>query len=74
MWQAVLAKDQDVVGEDVREVADVDRACAMATREASTGDRIVTFGSFQIVGPAMAALAIYFPPSSGEDSAKWTGA
>lgn len=71
----VLAAALEKLGsEDVREIADVNGACALAAREASTGDRVVTFGSFQIVGPAMAALAIYLPPSSGENSAKWTGA
>ena len=59
---------------DVREAGDVAAACALATRETTAGDRVVTFGSFQIVGPAMATLGLYLRPSSGEDSAKWTGA
>ena len=59
---------------DVREIADVASACELAANAAVAGDRVVTFGSFQIVGPAMAALEIYLPSSSGEDSAKWTGA
>jgi len=59
---------------DARAVVDVASACALATSELRTGDRVVAFGSFQIVGPAMAALELYSPPSSGEDSAKWTGA
>lgn len=59
---------------DIREVVDIASACDLAARETGAGDRVVTFGSFQIVGPAMAALELYSPPSSGEDSAKWTGA
>lgn len=59
---------------DVRVVDDIASACELAVRETDAGDRVVTFGSFQIVGPAMAALELYSPPSSGENSAKWTGA
>ncbi len=72
--QALAAALKELGCVDVREVVDVAGACTLARRESSAGDRVVTFGSFQIVGPAMAALEIYLPPSSGEDSAKWTGA
>ncbi len=59
---------------DVGEAVDVTAACRLAAEQTRVGDRVVTFGSFRIVGPAMAALGLYLPPSSGEDSAKWTGA
>ena len=51
-----------------------ERACAAACASAATGSRIVVFGSFQIVGPVMAALELYSgASSSGNTSAKWTG-
>ena len=59
---------------NVLEAVDVAAACRLAAERTSAGDRVVTFGSFRIVGPAIAALGLYLPPSSGEDSAKWTGA
>lgn len=71
--RALAAALEDLGSADVREVVDVAGACTLARGESGSGDRIVTFGSFQIVGPAMAALEIYLPSSSGEDSAKWTG-
>jgi dihydrofolate synthase/folylpolyglutamate synthase len=49
-------------------------ACAAARASAVAGSRIVVFGSFQIVGPVMAALELYSgASSSGNTSAKWTG-
>ena len=49
-------------------------AYAEARRRATAGSRVVVFGSFQIVGPVMAALELYSDPSlSGNTSAKWTG-
>jgi dihydrofolate synthase/folylpolyglutamate synthase len=72
--RALASALENLGSADVREVVDVASACELAASEAGAGDRVVTFGSFQIVGPAMATLEIYFPASSGEDSAKWTGA
>jgi len=49
-------------------------ACAAARRRARAASRVVVYGSFQVVGPVMAALELYSEPStSGSTSAKWTG-
>jgi dihydrofolate synthase/folylpolyglutamate synthase len=42
---------------------DVAEACAAAAAEAEPGDRVLVFGSFYTVGPAMAALKLYSVPS-----------
>jgi len=42
--------------------ADVDAACAAARNCAVPGDRVIVFGSFYIVGPALSALELYFQP------------
>ncbi len=53
---------------------DIATACEEARREAEPGDRVVVFGSFYLVGPAMSALGLYSAPSQpGEPTAKWTG-
>ena len=49
-------------------------ACEDARLRAAPGDRVVVFGSFYLVGPALSALGLYSAPSqSGDVSAKWTG-
>ena len=54
--------------------SDIREACARARQVAEPGDRVVVFGSFYLVGPAMAALGLYSAASqAGELSAKWTG-
>ena len=53
---------------------DVEVACRQARREAEQGDRVVVFGSFYLVGPAMSSLGLYSAPSQpGEPAAKWSG-
>ncbi|HEU4616967.1 MAG TPA: bifunctional tetrahydrofolate synthase/dihydrofolate synthase [Gammaproteobacteria bacterium] len=42
---------------------DVAAACAAAAQAARRGDRVLVFGSFYTVGPAMAALRLYSLPS-----------
>jgi len=42
--------------------ADVEAACAAARNTAVAGDRVIVFGSFYIVGPALSALELYFQP------------
>jgi dihydrofolate synthase/folylpolyglutamate synthase len=44
---------------EIRAFADVPSACAAARAQARPGDRIVVFGSFYIVGPALSALELY---------------
>jgi dihydrofolate synthase/folylpolyglutamate synthase len=41
--------------------ADVAAACEAARRRAAPGDRVLVFGSFYTVGPALAALGLYSP-------------
>ena len=54
---------------------DAAEACENAGRRAEPGDRVVVFGSFYLVGPAMSALGIYSTVSqAGNKSATWTGA
>ncbi|HEX5421833.1 MAG TPA: bifunctional tetrahydrofolate synthase/dihydrofolate synthase [Gammaproteobacteria bacterium] len=43
--------------------ADVAAACAAADASARPGDRVLVFGSFYTVGPAMAALGLYSTPA-----------
>lgn len=43
--------------------ADVDSACRAARSEAAAGDRIVAFGSFHVVAPALEFLGVYSPAS-----------
>jgi dihydrofolate synthase / folylpolyglutamate synthase len=43
--------------------ADVAEACAAAAAGARPGDRVLVFGSFYTVGPAMSALGLYSRPS-----------
>jgi dihydrofolate synthase/folylpolyglutamate synthase len=47
---------------DVSAYETVEAACAAAQRAARPGDRVVVFGSFYTVGPALVALEIYFAP------------
>ena len=48
--------------------------CAQARDQAGPGDRVVVFGSFYLVGPALSALGIYLTGSqAGNQSATWTG-
>ena len=49
-------------------------ACESARRRAAPGDRVLVFGSFYLVGPAMSALGLYSAGSqAGSRSATWTG-
>ncbi len=53
---------------------DARAACDHVRGRAGPGDRVVVFGSFYLVGPAMSALGIYFAGSqAGNRSATWTG-
>ena len=53
---------------------DIEAACELARLNSEPGDRVVVFGSFYLVGPAMLALGLYSAPSqSSELTAKWTG-
>ena len=50
----------------VRAHADVAAACAAARASASPRERVLAFGSFYLVGPAMSALRLYCSPLSAE--------
>src|SRR5690606_19247405 len=47
----------------VEPCADISAACRTAESRARPGDRVLVFGSFYTVGPAMAALGLYSTPS-----------
>lgn len=47
---------------DVAGFETVAAACAAARGRALPGDRVVVFGSFYVVGPALSALELYFEP------------
>ena len=44
---------------------DVAAACEFARCRSRPGDRVVVFGSFRVVGPAMSALGLYSTASTG---------
>ena len=53
---------------------DARAACDHARGRTEPGDRVIVFGSFYLVGPAMSALGIYSTGSqAGNRSATWTG-
>ena len=56
--QALAARLQAVTGSAVTTAVDVAAACDAARGMARPGDRIVVFGSFQTVGPALQWLGI----------------
>jgi dihydrofolate synthase/folylpolyglutamate synthase len=59
---------------DISEFTSPELAYERALALAGAGDRVVTFGSFRIVGPVMTALRLYFvASSSGALPAIWTG-
>ena len=58
---------------NVCSLADVMAACKLVGRLAESGHRVLVFGSFYLVGPAMTALALYSASSqTGDQSARWT--
>ena len=58
---------------NVCSLADVMAACKLVGRLAQSGHRVLGFGSFYLVGPAMTALELYSVPSqTGDQSARWT--
>jgi dihydrofolate synthase / folylpolyglutamate synthase len=57
----------------VRAQPDVETACRSAQLRAGRGDRVLVFGSFYLVGPAMQALGLYCAPTPSDQSARWTG-
>jgi dihydrofolate synthase/folylpolyglutamate synthase len=53
-----LARRAKTVGIDMRPVGDVATAMRHAAADARRGDRVVVFGSFHTVGPALVALGV----------------
>ena len=56
---------KEALGEGVIVIAhpDIATACEHAKYNVSQGDRVLVFGSFYLVGPAMSALGLYFGSS-----------
>jgi dihydrofolate synthase/folylpolyglutamate synthase len=52
LWAPLLAAELSVA-------ADVEAGCAFARHHAAPGDRVVVFGSFHVVGPAMQWHRLY---------------
>ena len=50
-----------IVGRDVAAADSVEAGCAGAAHEAQPGDRVLVFGSFQAVGPALEWHRLYCP-------------
>ncbi len=63
----------DLGAQAVTPQPDVETACRSATLRAAPGDRVLAFGSFYLVGPAMEALGLYCAPTCSDQSARWTG-
>ena len=57
---------EELEARGVRAHADVAAACAAARASASARERVLAFGSFYLVGPAMSALGLYCSPLSAE--------
>jgi dihydrofolate synthase/folylpolyglutamate synthase len=64
--QQLCAVLDELEAHGVRAHTDVAAACAAARASASPRERVLAFGSFYLVGPAMAALGLYCPPLSAE--------
>jgi dihydrofolate synthase/folylpolyglutamate synthase len=56
----------ELKGRGVRTHANVAAACAAARASARPRERVIAFGSFYLVGPAMSALGLYCAPRSLE--------
>ncbi len=58
-------------GVDVIQVcAGVSEACGLAASRSMPGDRIVVFGSFHVVGPAMESIGLYSPAMAAQEPAQ----
>jgi dihydrofolate synthase/folylpolyglutamate synthase len=51
--------------ERARDAGDVVTACRIAAEMTVPGDRIIAFGSFQLVGPVLQQLGLYSTPTGG---------
>ncbi len=70
---AMAATLADLGARSVAPQPDVETACRSAALRAASGDRVLAFGSFHLVGPAMEALGLYCAPTCSDQSARWTG-
>lgn len=48
----------------------VEEACQVAMARSRPGDRIVVFGSFQVVGPAMESIGLYSPAMDAQEPSR----
>jgi len=53
--------------DDIHICSSVDDACRLAAARSRPGDRIVVFGSFHIVGPAMESIGLYSPAMAAQE-------
>ena len=61
---AELAKRMELPGPKLTLAASVEEGCEVARATAKPGDRVLVFGSFHTVGPAMQWLGLYSAPQS----------
>lgn len=53
--------------DDIHICSSVDEACRLAVARSQPGDRIVVFGSFHVVGPAMESIGLYSPAMAAQE-------
>lgn len=66
---ATLARARAAGVEHAQALPDVASACDLAVATTGPGDRVVAFGSFQLVGPVMQRLGLYSTPSGDQENA-----
>lgn len=54
-------------GAPIETCTDVADACRRVAGRSSPGDRVVVFGSFYVVGPALEAIGLYSPAISAQE-------
>lgn len=65
--EEVAAQVAGAGGAPIQVCSDVAEACRRAAQSSVPGDRVVVFGSFHVVGPALEVLGLYSPPSPAQE-------
>jgi hypothetical protein len=65
--EEVAAQVAGAGGAPIKVCSDVAEACRRAAQSSVPGDRVVVFGSFHVVGPALEVLGLYSPPSPAQE-------
>jgi len=56
--------------DDIHICDSVAEACVLARRLSTPGDRVVVFGSFHVVGPALESIGLYSPAMAAQEPAQ----